>query len=104
MLVVAVPEQHRMDMRVPKSRQHIHPFGGNHFRTGRHLQFPHLADRLDSVALDQDDAVRQRRPAKPIDQSSADECDRRSMNRLEADEQHERRDPKNQPHRVIIEN
>ena len=36
---------------------------------------PDLADRLDPVALDQDDAVRERRPAEAIDQPAADQRD-----------------------------
>jgi hypothetical protein len=59
-------------MRVPKSRQHIHPLGRNDFRTGWHLKFPDLPNRLDPVAFDQNDAVGQRRPPEPIDQPSAD--------------------------------
>ena len=73
MSVIAVTEDHGVNVAIPESRQHIHALGRDYFRVLRDRQGTDLADRGNPFALDQDDAVRERRAAKPIDQSAADQ-------------------------------
>ena len=51
----------------------IHPFGRDDLGVVRHGEGPDLAERLDLLPVDQNDAVGEWRPAKAINQSAADE-------------------------------
>ena len=76
MLIITVTENHRVNVAIPEARQHVHSFGGNDFGIARHWQRVDRADRHDAFAFDQDDAVRQRRPAETVNQTTADERER----------------------------
>ncbi len=96
-LVVTVAEQHRVHVRVPESGQHVHALGGDYFGVRRDGQFAHLANRLDPGALDQDDAVGERRPAESVDQSPADQGDGRGAGGAGGNKEGEREKPDERP-------
>ena len=69
MRVIAVPEDHGVDVAIPEAGEHVHSFGRNHFGIFWHGEGSDLADRGDAFAVDQDDAVREGRPAETVDQA-----------------------------------
>ena len=73
MPVIAVAENHGVDVAIPESGEHVHPFGGNDLRIRRNRQRTDLADGGDAFAVDQDDAIGEGRPSKAVDQSPADQ-------------------------------
>jgi hypothetical protein len=73
MHVIAVTEQHRVDVAIPETRQHVHAFGGNDFGIGWNLQRTDCANSLDALVFDDDYAVREWVAAKAVDQATADE-------------------------------
>ena len=73
MRVVAVPEQHGVNVAIPEAGKHVHAFGGDHFGIFGDGQGSDLADGCDAFVVDQDDAVCERRPAETIDQPAADQ-------------------------------
>jgi len=73
MSVIAVPEQHGVDMAIPETGKQIHAFGRDDFGVVRHNQRSNLANRFDPFALDEDHAIRERRPAEAINQASANQ-------------------------------
>ena len=72
MHVITVTEQHRVDVAIPETRQHVHAFGGNDFGIGWNLQRTDGANSLDALVFDDDHAVRERVAAKAVDQATAD--------------------------------
>ena len=76
MVVVAVAEQHGVNVAIPKAGQNRHAFGGNDFGIRRDLEGVDRADGGDALAFDHDHAVGERRPAEAVDQTTADQRDR----------------------------
>ena len=62
-----------MDVAIPESRQYVHAFGRNDFGIRRYLQHADRADSGNALVFDDDDAVRERVPAKTINQATADQ-------------------------------
>ena len=71
MIVVAVTEQHGMDMAIPKPWQHVHAFGRNHFCIGRHLEFANGPDGGDAFVFDNYHAVGQWMAAEAVNEATA---------------------------------
>src|SRR6185503_13526183 len=73
MRVVAMAVNHQVDVHIPKTGKDSHAFSGNHFCAGRNREGADLAYGFYSFPVNDDDAVSNRRAAKPVDQRSADE-------------------------------
>ena len=59
MRVIAVTENHGVDVAIPETGQHIHAFGGNDFRILRNRKCTDRADFRYAFAINQNDAVRE---------------------------------------------
>ncbi len=71
--VVAVPDDHRVDVHVPEPGQDSHAFGRDHLGAGGDRERADLTDRGDPLAVDEDDAVANRPSAEAVDERAADE-------------------------------
>jgi hypothetical protein len=68
MRVIAVAVDLKVNVHVPQTRQHGHPFGRNQFGVFRNRQGSDLADGLNALAFDDYDAVAKRPPAVAVNQ------------------------------------
>ncbi len=73
MRVVAVTEEHGVNVAIPEAGKDVHAFGGDHLGIFGDGQGSDLADGCDAFVVDQDDAVRERRPAETVDQPAPDQ-------------------------------
>ena len=62
-----------MDVAIPESGQYVHAFGRNDFGIRRYLQHADRADCSDALVFDDNDTIRERVPAKTINQTTADQ-------------------------------
>src|SRR6185312_3173597 len=71
MVIIAVTQQHGVDMAIPKPRQHVHPFGRNHFCIRRHFKLAHSPVGGDALVLNDDHTVGQWVTTEAVNKAAA---------------------------------